>query len=50
VSERAGDLDPVTGRERHDVADVDARLDCALGAAKVRRLRALLEELGAVWS
>jgi DNA-binding MarR family transcriptional regulator len=31
------------------VADVDARLDRELGAAKVRRLRALLEELGAVW-
>ena len=29
------------------VADVDARLDRELGAANVRRLRALLEELGA---
>jgi DNA-binding MarR family transcriptional regulator len=31
------------------IADLDARLDRELGAAKVRRLRALLEELGAVW-
>jgi len=29
------------------VADVDARLDRALGAARVRQLRGLLEELGA---
>jgi DNA-binding MarR family transcriptional regulator len=31
------------------IADLDARLDHELGAAKVRRLRALLEELGAIW-
>jgi DNA-binding MarR family transcriptional regulator len=32
---------------RETVADVEARLDARLGAAKVRRLRALLEELNA---
>ena len=32
---------------RDVVADVDARLNARLGEAKVRRLRALLEELGA---
>jgi len=32
---------------REFVADTDARLDTALGPAKVRRLRALLEELNA---
>jgi DNA-binding MarR family transcriptional regulator len=31
------------------VADVEARLERELGAAKLRRLRALLEELGALW-
>jgi DNA-binding MarR family transcriptional regulator len=34
---------------REFVADIDARLDHELGPAKVRRLRALLEELNAVW-
>jgi DNA-binding MarR family transcriptional regulator len=32
------------------VADVDARLDREIGADKMRRLRALLEELNAVWA
>jgi DNA-binding MarR family transcriptional regulator len=31
------------------IADLDARLERELGAAKVRRLRALLEDLGALW-
>jgi DNA-binding MarR family transcriptional regulator len=31
------------------MADVDARLDRELGAARMRRLRALLEDLNAVW-
>ena len=35
---------------REFIADLDARLDRELGPAKVRRLRALLEELGAVWA
>jgi DNA-binding MarR family transcriptional regulator len=34
---------------RDFLADLDARLDRELGAAKVRRLRALLEELGGLW-
>jgi DNA-binding MarR family transcriptional regulator len=34
---------------RDFVADVDSRLDRELGADKMRRLRALLEELNAVW-
>jgi DNA-binding MarR family transcriptional regulator len=34
---------------RRFIADLDAQLDRALGEAKVQRLRALLEELGAVW-
>jgi DNA-binding MarR family transcriptional regulator len=34
---------------REFIADVDARLDRELGPEKVRRLRALLEELGALW-
>ena len=35
------------GRARELVADIDARLDERLGAAKLRRLRALLQELNA---
>ena len=31
------------------MADLDARLDREVGAAKMRRLRALLEDLNAVW-
>jgi DNA-binding MarR family transcriptional regulator len=34
---------------RDFLADLDARLDRELGAAKVARLRVLLEELGALW-
>jgi DNA-binding MarR family transcriptional regulator len=34
---------------RDFIADVDARLDRELGADKMRRLRALLEDLNAVW-
>jgi DNA-binding MarR family transcriptional regulator len=34
---------------RDFVADLDARLERELGPAKVRRLRALLDELGALW-
>ena len=39
----------VYGIVRAFVADVDARLDREVGAAKMRRLRALLEDLNAVW-
>jgi DNA-binding MarR family transcriptional regulator len=35
---------------REFIADVDARLDRELGADKVRLLRALLEELNALWN
>jgi DNA-binding MarR family transcriptional regulator len=31
------------------IAELDARLEFALGAAKMRRLRSLLAELGALW-
>jgi DNA-binding MarR family transcriptional regulator len=34
---------------RDFIADLDARLERELGAPKVRRLRALLDELGALW-
>jgi DNA-binding MarR family transcriptional regulator len=35
---------------REFIADLDSRLERELGPAKVRRLRALLEDLGALWS
>jgi DNA-binding MarR family transcriptional regulator len=35
---------------REFIADLDERLDRELGPEKVRRLRTLLQELGALWS